>query len=107
MSFQDVGRTTKRQPNRGGFGSAPSSGNRADISGGSGSSGYEQLSDLIVQFQVRRFCRLLCLSLNCGCVVAMKKCNQYSLIGLIDKVSIELQFPFREMSACWKKWQEA
>ena len=70
MSFQDVGRTTKkRQPNRGGFGSAPSSGNRgetggtaaaaaANTNGGSSSSsntGYEQLSDLIVQYQVRLF----------------------------------------------------
>jgi hypothetical protein len=29
------------------------------------------------------------------------------MIGLMDKVEFELQFPFREMSACWKKWQEA
>jgi hypothetical protein len=61
MSFQDVGRT-KRQPNKGGFGSAPSSGNRvistASAAGNnrgdtSTSTSYEQLSDLIVQFQVR------------------------------------------------------
>ena len=62
MSFQDVGRTTKkRQPNRGGFGSAPSSGNRVDtvVGGTAGdntnnnnATGYEQLSDLIVQYQV-------------------------------------------------------
>ena len=62
MSFQDVGRTTKkRQPNRGGFGSAPSSGNRVDtVVGGdnnnsnnnNNATGYEQLSDLIVQYQV-------------------------------------------------------
>jgi hypothetical protein len=62
MSFQDVGRT-KRQPNKGGFGSAPSSGNRviSTASAAAGNNGgdtsttasYEQLSDLIVQFQVR------------------------------------------------------
>lgn len=67
MSFQDVGRTTKkRQPNRGGFGSAPSSGNRGETGGtaavantngssNSSNTGYEQLSDLIVQYQVRMF----------------------------------------------------
>jgi len=55
MSFQDVGRNNKRQPNRGGFGSAPSSGSRVVVVGEDedvGSTGYERLSDWIVQYQV-------------------------------------------------------
>lgn len=66
MSFQDVGRNKRQTANKGGFGSAPSSGNRiaaaasAAAVGGGGiggdAFGYEQLSDLIVQFQVSEDC---------------------------------------------------